>query len=280
MTTTAKGPVRLYISADIEGVAGVSAVSHIMPGKHGYDDARRWMTNEVKAVCEAALESGVEQFVISDSHGTGDNILLDELPREAQIVRCWPRPLMMMQGIENGPFVGAALLGYHTGSRHVDGTLAHTISGEILELRVNGQIMSETTLSQLIASYFGVPIILASGDEAYTSHAADVIPGITTATVKWSYSTLSVRSLLPVEATNLLKERTKEALADIQPIERAADDQPQSVELFLKDREKIEALSLLPGFRRVDSHSIAFEVDDPIELSSAIQGLIRLRVPS
>ena len=87
---------RLYISADIEGIAGVVSGEHTMPAGFEYNQAREWMTNEVLAACSAAFDNGIKDIVISDSHGNGQNLLLDRLPTGTQLVRSWPRPLCMM----------------------------------------------------------------------------------------------------------------------------------------------------------------------------------------
>jgi len=90
-------------------VAGVVSRNEALGGERDYAMGRKWMTAEVNAACGAALEAGIEQIVIADSHGGGNNLLIDELPDCVEVVRSWPRELMMMQGVEQGPFVGAAL---------------------------------------------------------------------------------------------------------------------------------------------------------------------------
>ena len=93
---------RLYISADIEGTVGVTSTEQTGPAGFEYAQAREWMTNEVIAACEAAFENGITEIVVSDSHGNAQNILPDKLPAGVKLVRSWPRPLCMMQGIELG----------------------------------------------------------------------------------------------------------------------------------------------------------------------------------
>ena len=108
--------MRFYISADIEGIPGVVTREQGRAGGFEYEQARTWMTDSVLAVCTAAHEQGVEEVVVSDSHGNGHNLQLERMPDYVQLVRSWPRPLGMMQGIEVGEYVGAALVGYHAGS--------------------------------------------------------------------------------------------------------------------------------------------------------------------
>ncbi|MGF6232753.1 D-aminopeptidase [Inquilinus ginsengisoli] len=193
--------MRLYISADIEGIVGVVTRDHTSPEGFEYDRARDWMTDTVVAACEAAQEAGATGIVISDSHGNGESLKIDKLPESVQLVRSWPRPLTMMQGIEVGEFAGALLIGYHAGGSNPSGVLAHTLSGgSFQEVRVNGQVLNEAGLNAAIAGHYGVPVIYASGDDVATAEIRDILGDIETTTVKWAYGTRSARTLMPAAA--------------------------------------------------------------------------------
>ena len=203
---------RLYISADIEGVAAVVSGEHMNPKGFEYQQARQWMTAEVNAACEAALDNGIDEIVVSDSHGNGQSLLLDDLPDQVQVVRSWPRPLCMMQGIEEGNYVGAMLLGYHSGASDLHGVLAHTLhGGAITEVRLNGQVASETVISAATAAHFGVPTLLVSGDDAYIDHAQSVLPGVEGVITKWNHSFTSARMLKPAVAQARIGEAVQRA---------------------------------------------------------------------
>ena len=120
---------RLYISADIEGIAGVVNGNYLMPGSFEYKQAGEWMTAEVAAACNASFEGGMEEIVVSDSHDNGQNILLDRLPDNVQLVCSQPRPLIMMEGIDIGDYVDALSTGYYTGGGDLRGVLAQTMQG-------------------------------------------------------------------------------------------------------------------------------------------------------
>jgi D-amino peptidase len=130
--------MKIYISADMEGVVGVVTGDQLGPQGFEYNRFREFMTEEVKAATEAAFEAGATEVVISDSHGNGENLLIDKLPRNVTIVRSWPRPLMMMQGIDE-TFDGVIFLGYHTSTTNMSGVRAHTISSaRLADVRLNG----------------------------------------------------------------------------------------------------------------------------------------------
>ena len=185
---------RLYISADIEGTGGVVSGEHTTPAGFEYHQAREWMTAEVNAAADAAFACGIDEIVVSDSHGNGQSLLLEKLPDNMQVVRSWPRPLCMMEGVDVGEYVGAMLIGYHSGVSDMRGVLAHTLhGGAISEVRLNGKVASETVISAATAAHFGVPLILVSGCDAYIEHAESVLEGVEGVVTKWAYSlTLSL----------------------------------------------------------------------------------------
>jgi D-amino peptidase len=266
---------RLYISADIEGVAGVVSREQIIPEGFEYQQAREWMTNEVIAACEAAFECGIKEIIISDSHGNGQNLLLDKLPPNVQLVRSWPRPLCMMEGIEQGQFDGALLLGYHPGATDPRGVLSHTLSGAgIKEVKLNGKIASETVISAATAAHFNVPVIMVSGDDAYAEHAHSVVGDVETATVKWACSTTSTRTLLPQNACELISQSVKQALGRLDDFKPYAIETPVVVDVDCTSRKASELLAYLPMFKRTSATGIQFESKDMIEVSQALMFLI------
>src|SRR5437870_586575 len=117
--------LKIYISADMEGVVGVVTADQLGPQGFEYNRFREFMTEEVKAAVEAAFEAGATEVVVSDSHGNGENLLIERLPKNITIVRSWPRPLMMMQGIDE-TFDGVIFIGYHTSTNSMSGVRAHT----------------------------------------------------------------------------------------------------------------------------------------------------------
>jgi D-amino peptidase len=112
--------VRIYISADMEGVVGVVTGEQLGPQGFEYQRFREFMTQEVNAAIQGAIDGGATEIVVSDSHGNGQNLLIEKLPRGILLVRSWPRPLGMMQGIDS-TFAGAVFIGYHSGTTNPEG---------------------------------------------------------------------------------------------------------------------------------------------------------------
>jgi D-amino peptidase len=109
----ASGQLKVYISADLEGVAGVVSPEQLGPTGFEYGAAREWMTAEVLAAIQGARDAGATEILVSDSHGNGQNLLIDRLPPDVRVIRSWPRPLMMMEGIDS-TFDAAIFIGYHS----------------------------------------------------------------------------------------------------------------------------------------------------------------------
>lgn len=260
--------MRLYISADIEGVHGVATKEQTMPQGFEYESARKWMTNEVLTVVEAASSLGVEECVVSDSHGNGLNILVDELPKNVRLVRSWPRPLGMMQGVELDGIAGAVLLGYHTGASDSDGILGHTLYGALVaELRLNGAVASETYLSAAIAGHFNVPVIMATGDDHYVSHANSVLGDIETATTKHSYGWHSTCTISPMLAMERISHASKRALSRLGEMTPFVIDAPVVVEIDFKHRTSPELLSYFAFVERTGPWTIRYKAADVVDAS-------------
>ena len=141
LTTTIQAqtrPLKIYISSDMEGVVGAVTGEQLGPQGFEYARFREFMTQEVNAAIEAAFAAGATEIVVSDSHGNGQNLLIEKLPKNILLVRAWPRPLMMMQGIDE-TFAGAIFLGYHTATTNSQGVRAHTISSaRLADVRLKG----------------------------------------------------------------------------------------------------------------------------------------------
>lgn len=260
--------MRLYISADIEGVAGVVSLHQLIPGEFEYERAREWMTAEVNAACHAAIQAGVTEIVISDSHGNGENILIEKLPANARLVRSWPRPLLMMQGIERGHFDAAAFIGYHTAGHAERGVLSHTMSsGKIRSISINGAEVSEFDINHLIAAHFGVPVVMASGDDALAETVSRQYKNIAFATTKWTEGTLWAECLTPEVAAARIAEKMTLGLSNIHKVTPPSPLGQVTVEIDFSRKIIAEVFSYLPVVRRHGAFSVVAELPDMVEAS-------------
>jgi D-amino peptidase len=268
---TGQQGLKVYISADMEGVVGAVTGDQLGPSGFEYGRFRQIMTNEVNAAIEAARAMGATEILVSDSHGNGENLLIEELPADIQLVRSWPRPLMMMEGIDES-FDAAIFIGYHASTTNTQGVRAHTISSASLTaVRLNGVEMMEASINAAIAGDFGVPVVMISGDDATVEEARRIIGDVEGAVVKWSYGFHSARTIMPEASYALIDERVRAALGRLDDFEPYRMEGPIELEISFKNYMPAELLAYLPNVERVDAHTIRFTGRDMTEISKFIE---------
>lgn len=263
--------MKIYISADMEGVVGVVSNEQLGPQGFEYARFREFMTQEVNAAIEAAFEAGATEIVVSDSHGNGQNLLIEKLPKNILLVRSWPRPLMMMQGIDE-TFAGVIFLGYHTGTTNSEGVRAHTISSaRLADVKLKGISVSEAGLNAAIAGHFNVPVIMISGDDAVVKETTALLGDVEGAVVKWASGFHSAKTLMPEAANALIREKVKKAVGRIKQFKPHKLAAPIQLDVRFKNYRPSEVLSYLSIVERTDAHSIRFTGKDMIEVSKFLE---------
>ena len=172
--------MKVFISADIEGTAGIAHWNEAERTHPDWAEFRALMTGEVVAACEGARAAGATEVVIKDAHDSGRNLLLDRLPDYVRIVRGWSgHPDEMMFGIDAG-FAAAIYTGYHSKAGAEGNPLAHTSNLRISRLLLNGEVASEFTFNALCAAGYGVPSVFLAGDVGICAEARAMVPGLAT----------------------------------------------------------------------------------------------------
>lgn len=259
--------LKIYISADMEGIVGVVTGEQLGPTGFEYARFREFMTQEVNAAIEGAMNAGATDFVISDSHGNGQNLLIEKLPSNVWVVRSWPRPLGMMQGIDE-TFAGAIFIGYHTGTTNLQGVRAHTLSSaRLTDVRLKGVSVSEAGLNAAIAGHFNVPVIMVSGDDAVVKETSALLGNIEGAIVKYASGFHSAMTMTPQSSAVLIREKAQKAVSRIREFKPYKLAGPIELEVRFKNYRPAEVLSYLSIVQRPDAHSIRFTGKDMIEIS-------------
>jgi D-amino peptidase len=271
---TAQEGLKIYISADMEGVVGTVTDEQLGPSGFEYERARRWMTEEVNAAIRGARAAGATEIVVSDSHGNGQNLLLDELPEDITVIRSWPRPLAMMAGID-ATFDGAIFIGYHASTDNSEGVRAHTMSSaRLTSVKLNGAPVPETGINAAIAGHFGVPVIMLSGDDVIANEATALLGDVETAVVKQAYGFHSAETLMPAAAYRLIEETAARAVRRIEEFEPWDLGGPIELEVSLKHYRPVEVLGYLEIVERIDSHTIRYRGPDIIAVSDFLTFLL------
>lgn len=263
--------VKVYISADMEGIGGVVTGDQLGTAGFEYQRFREFMTEEVLAAIRGARAGGATEILVSDSHGNGQNLLIDKLPDDVQIVRSWPRPLGMMEGIDE-TFACALFIGYHTSTSNPAGVRAHTFSSATLtDVRLNSVSVAEAGFNAAVAGHFGVPIAMISGDDAIVAEAKRYIGDLEGAVVKRALSFHSAQTLTPRAAQALIEETARRAVERRKSFRPFRLEGDVTLDVSFKNYRQAELLAYLPIVERTDSHSIRFVGKDMVAVSKFVQ---------
>lgn len=260
--------LKVYISVDMEGVAGVVTADQLIPSGFEYERFRRFMTDETMAAVRAANEAGAGEIVVSDSHGNGENLLIEAFPKNVSIVRSWPRHGGMMAGLDSS-FSAAIFVGYHASTTNPKGVRAHTFSSaHYARVALNGNAVTEGEYNAAYAGAKGVPVIFVSGDDVAVAEIKSRLGDIETVETKKSLGFHSAETLTPEVSCEKIFLGVKSALSRLHDFKPYVIKTPVTLEITFKNYTPAELLSYLRSVQRIDSHTIRFvgkdmdEVDD------------------
>ena len=274
-------PRKVFISVDMEGITGVVQPAQLGPEGFEYQRAREWMTAEVNAAIAGIRDAAPAEIVVCDSHGNGQSVLIDKLPDDVRIVRGFPRPLEMMQGIDDS-FAAAVFIGYHASEWTANAVRGHTISSaRLLGLKLNGTEMSEGMYNAALAGQFGVPVAFVSGDRLAVTQLQQVAPAAEGAIVKEPYGYHSALTVTPARGQAMTRDGLKRAMAklvsaSLQPYRLTA---PIALEVGFKLTLDAERAAFVPGLTRADAHTVKGSFRDMTEITKLLQVLTSLELP-
>jgi len=272
--------MRVFICADMEGVSGVVTRRQT----DDYDSAEyaaacARMQADVQAAVEACRQMGATDIVVADSHGPATNLDPDQFAGDVTLVQGWPRPLNMMQGIEQGHYDAALLIGHHAAITSIGGGYPHSFSSsQYSAVRVNGEDMSEGVFNCALAGHYGVPVVAASGDDHCLKDLQLRLPDLSIATTKYSHGMYSATQLPRDQALELIRQAVSAGLAEAEQRTPLRIEGPIDLELRLKNRYFAELLSYLPGWERRDAFAVAVTVEDVPAAAGVIGALVHMSV--
>ena len=271
--------MKIYISADMEGVAGVTSDEQTNPvGRPEYQYSCQLMTGEVRAACEGALAAGATDIVVNDSHWNMRNIIHEDLPSSVRLIRGSLKPLSMNEGIDS-TFAAAAYVGYHAPIGTRDAVLDHTYSDETLyDVRINGDRCSEARLNAAVAGAYGVPVVFISGDQSACADAKAFMPWVEAVEVKQAIGRYAAASLSPSAARMKIKSGIETALREhgARGAKAYAFAKPIVLELDFATTAKADTASVLPGAIRTAGRTLRYEHDDYLTAFRAFRALLLL----
>ncbi|GAB4272183.1 MAG: M55 family metallopeptidase [Candidatus Rifleibacteriota bacterium] len=266
--------MKIYVIADMEGVAGVVTSEQTGGNSAYFEAARLQYTKEVKAVCDAAVEEGAEEIYINDFHGNGLNLFPDYLPREAMIIRGSFRPTSGFDLLDK-TFDGIVLLGIHVRSSTSNGVIPHTYTGKI-NYEIFGQPVGEFDLLSLIAGECKVPTILVSGDSVAIEQARTNLPSTHMVITKYPVGADSALCIHPERVLEQLSEETHRALKNIQNIEPPQIAPPTQLMIKLNDVSIANRIEWIPGLKKIDDRTFEFLGKSMKEIANVVYGTATL----
>jgi D-amino peptidase len=270
---------KVFISVDMEGITGVVQPAQLGPDGFEYQRAREWMTGEVNAAISGIRSAGAAEIVIADSHGNGQSLLIDKLPDDVQIVRGFPRPLEMMQGIDE-TFAAAVFIGYHASEWTANAVRGHTISSaRLLGVKLNGVEVSEGMYNAALAAQFNVPVAFVSGDRLAVTQIQKAILGVEGAIVKEPLGYHSAMTLTPARGQALIKDGVARAMSKLSSIQPYRVKTPIDLEVGFKLTIDAERAAFVPGLARLDAHNVKGTFPDMVHITKLLQVLTSLELP-
>ncbi|MFB0564551.1 MAG: M55 family metallopeptidase [Candidatus Aminicenantaceae bacterium] len=258
-----KGGLKVFISVDMEGIASVVWSKECGPSGRDYDYFREIMTLETNAAIEGALEAGACEIVVRDGHGSKTNILPRLLHKKAKLLRgITKNPENMMLGIDK-TFDAVIFIGYHAKAGTKEGVIAHTSSGNVIDLSINGISMPEAGYNALIAGLYDVPVVFVSGDNWICQQVKDLFGEVATFETKFGMGTAEL-GLHPELVRDKIRTEAAKALNNLKRFKPYKLEPPYTMVLKVKKER-----GLYPGAKKTRKGEFTYTNSDLLKVMDA-----------
>jgi len=276
--------MKVLISADMEGTCGVTSWVQVAPPEYGgeptatveYERARLRLTREVNAAVEGALAAGADEVIVNESHDGMRNLIAEELHADVRFITGNDKPLGMVQGIQEEGVGALFFTGYHAKAGTPNAPLAHTWTGYVNDVRIDGRSTGEFGINALVAGHFGVPVALVTGDDKAVAQVRDLLGvQVVGVAVKEGYSTYSAIHLHPTRAQALIRQGAEEAM---RRAARAAPWRPAPgfrVEVDFDHQARADQCVYIPGVERAGERTVAYSPADGIAFIHIFRAIVR-----
>jgi D-amino peptidase len=256
----------------MEGGTGVASAKHMKEA--GYVRMCKLLTQDVNAAIDGAYEAGATEVLVNDAHGSMTNILIEELDERASLISGSNKQLLQMEGID-GSFDAAFFIGYHAHEGHDDAVMNHTIfGGAVTEIKRNGTVVGETAINAGIAGAFGVPVVLAVGDQILCAEARSFLGDIETVAVKEAIDRFAAKLLSPKRSQALIKEAAKRALLRLSEMHPHQIEGPIEFQITTKLTSMAHMCTLFPTVERRAPKVIAIKDDCYLSAYKQLMGCL------
>jgi D-amino peptidase len=247
---------KVFISADMEGISGISGPDQLNASGAEYGRSRKLMADDVNAAVRGARAGGGTEIVVNDSHGSMRNLRLEDLEPGARLISHSFKRSGMMEGLDE-TFDAVIFVGYHAQAGTPTGVFAHTGSGVVRDVRVNGRSLGEGGLNTLVAGWYGVPVVAVTGDDVAVKQVGAVAPGARSVVVKRAINQRAVELRPLADVHKEIEQAAREGVAAARktaPVRETA----YKVEVQFQDSLIPQIAENLPGFERPAADTVAF----------------------
>lgn len=271
--TRASTDLKVFIVSD-HGIGSVVSDLQAVPGRQQYQEYRHLMTEEVNAAVRGALAGGATEIMVADSHAHMQNIIVEELDPAATLVRGGPRPLCMMEGIDES-FDAVIFIGGHarTGTRYA--VREHSFGHDYLNIWVNDILVNEFIFNSMIAGYFDVPVVMATGDEAFTHQMLEFLPNIEAVAVMKGVGQGAI-TIHPSKSRALIEKKAAEAVKRLSSFKPAKLALPFTLKIEFAHVHHAELVSWIPGVRLEDDRTVSYTTDDFLHIPHLLEVIMNL----
>ena len=256
---SAQQPLKVFISVDMEGISGIGTPKLTSGAGKDYGLGRELTTGDVNTVVDAIFEHGPAEIWVNDSHGDMQNVLHTQLDESVQYIQGNIKPLGMVEGLDES-FDAVILLGHHARAGTENGFIAHTGSGSVKGLWLNGVEVGEAGLNAYYAGSLGVPVVLAQGDSTFADQITQLFD-VHTVVTKYAIGSMVARLVHPEVARARLRSTTLEALADLDSATPIAVQEPVTVRMRFATTTRADILQAIPGMRRIDGWTVEYDAE-------------------
>ena len=255
------GTLRVFISADMEGVTGVTHPQDVIPGRSQYERFRRFLTADVNAAIEGASRGGATEFLVNEAHDGMRNILLEDLDDRAELIVGSRKPLSMMQGFEGSDV--ACFVGYHARAG-AEGVLSHTFNSPsvVTDVQLNGEPCSEARINATLAGLSGIPVGLVTGDDPTCEEARSLYAGVRTAQVKTAVDRYTARCLPQRAALGRIRGAAEDAARGSGNLVPYAPGPPYTFAVEFATASTAAGVVFFPQLERVDDRRVSWAHED------------------
>jgi D-amino peptidase len=250
---------KVYISVDMEGISGVSGEDQVSAGGAEYGRSRKLMAEDANAAIRGALAGGATEIVVNDSHGGQRNILPEDLHPSARLISHSFKAHGMMEGLDDS-FDAVLFIGYHAKADTHAGLFPHTGSGVVRDVQINGRSVGEAGMNTLLASWYGVPVVLVTGDDVAVQQAKEAAPNAVGVVVKRAINVRAVELQPLPEARKAIENGAREAVADAR---RATPQQGDSYRVRMSFRNTLipYIAEAFPAIARPEPDTVEFTTE-------------------